>query len=63
MGPGKSLTKLGQLDEAIAAYRCAIKHNPQNQTAYYGLGEFMAKLGQLEEAIAGFHPPILSART
>ncbi|MEY3866714.1 MAG: hypothetical protein RLZZ338_605 [Cyanobacteriota bacterium] len=48
----------GNLEGAIAVYRRVIENDPQNKTAYYGLGESFAKLGQLEDAIGAYRQAI-----
>ncbi|MCC3584922.1 tetratricopeptide repeat protein [Microcoleus sp. PH2017_30_WIL_O_A] len=52
---GNQLLREGKLDEAIAAYRCAIKQNPNFYLSHYNLGEVLAKQGKLDEAITSYH--------
>jgi tetratricopeptide (TPR) repeat protein len=48
---GIYLDKQGNTQEAIAAYREAIRLGPQLRYAYYNLGNILEKQGKLEEAI------------
>ncbi|WP_293355969.1 MULTISPECIES: tetratricopeptide repeat protein [unclassified Microcoleus] len=43
--------KKGQLDEAIAAYNCAIDLKPDAYKAYYRLGKILQELQRWQEAI------------
>ncbi len=51
---GYALSKKGQLDEAIAAYREAIKLEPDFADAHRDLGYALSKKGQLDDAIAAY---------
>ena len=47
-----ALSNDGQLDEAIAAYRQAIRLKPDYAEAHSNLGNALKDMGQLDEAIA-----------
>ena len=49
---GNQLLRSGKLEEAVAAYRSAIAHNPSFHWSHYKLGEALEKLGRWEDAIA-----------
>jgi tetratricopeptide (TPR) repeat protein len=48
---GRALNELSRDDEALDAYRNAIRINPRDAKASYNLGVTLAKLGMLEPAI------------
>ena len=48
----------GQLDEAIAGYREAIRLEPDYAEAHYNLGIALQDKGQLDEAIAAYREAI-----
>lgn len=54
-GQANQLLREGKLDEAIAAYRRAINHNPNFYSSHYNLGEVLTKQGKLDEAIISYH--------
>jgi tetratricopeptide (TPR) repeat protein len=49
---GNCLSKLNRLDEAIASYDMAIRHNPTDSYAFNGKGKCLKDLNRLEEALA-----------
>jgi len=51
---GRRLTSAGRLDEALAAYREAIRLNPAYDTAYYNMGITLSRQGRQQEAIAAY---------
>jgi tetratricopeptide (TPR) repeat protein len=51
---GRRLFAAGRLDEAIAAYREAIRLNPSYDTAYYNMGIALMSKGLREEAMAAY---------
>jgi tetratricopeptide (TPR) repeat protein len=51
---GRRLFVAGRLDEAIAAYREAIRLNPSYDSAYYNLGIALMSKGLREEAMAAY---------
>ncbi len=55
---GNALQEMGQLDEAIAAYRKAISHAPELADAHYNLGNALLAKGQVDEAIAAYRQAI-----
>lgn len=55
---GDHFLQLGNLDEAIAAYRHAIELNPDISWSYHHLGEALTQQGKLEEAIAAYRRAI-----
>ena len=44
----------GQLDDAIEAYKGAIRINPEYAGAYYNLGHVLKAKGRFDEAINAF---------
>ncbi len=52
---GKSYLGKGQLGQAIAAFKEALKINPKYAAAYKGLGVAYTQMGQYDEAIANFN--------
>jgi tetratricopeptide (TPR) repeat protein len=55
---GGALAAKGQLDEAIAEYREAIRLTKDNPEAHYNLGNALRTKGQLDEAIAEYREAI-----
>ena len=55
---GNAQTDLGQLDEAIASYRQAVRLKPDLAKAYAGLGIALQAKGQLDDAIAAYRQAI-----
>jgi tetratricopeptide (TPR) repeat protein len=55
---GVDLRRQGKLDQAIAAYRAAIKISPGFAEAHNNLGEALHRQGKYEEAIAAFRAAI-----
>ena len=55
---GNLLKETGRVDEAIAAWRLAIKHRPDFATAYGNLGNALRGRGQREEAVANLRQAI-----
>ena len=51
---GNQLLQEGKLEDAIAAYCCAIELNPANSWFHQHLGEALAKLGRFDEAVTAF---------
>src|SRR5262249_27899951 len=51
---GLTLSEMGRLDEAITAYRAALRINPDFAKAHHGLGLVLQQKGRLNEAIAAF---------
>ncbi|MBD2484145.1 glycosyltransferase [Planktothrix sp. FACHB-1365] len=52
------LLREGKLEEAMVAYRQAIKQNPQFYGAYQNLGETLGKLGRWEEAVEAYRQAV-----
>src|SRR5215831_9615077 len=55
---GNALMGQGKLDEAIAAYRRAIRSKPDYAAAYPNLGNVLMDQGRLDEAIAAYRRAI-----
>jgi tetratricopeptide (TPR) repeat protein len=55
---GVSLARKGQMDEAIACYKKAIKLEPKNANTYFYLGIVLKAKSQLDEAIACYKKAI-----
>jgi predicted O-linked N-acetylglucosamine transferase (SPINDLY family) len=55
---GLALQKQRKLDEAIIAYREAIRIQPESDLAYSNLGAVLQELGKIEEAVAAFQHAI-----
>lgn len=55
---GNALRRLGQLDEAAAAYRQAIDINPSSLEAWHSLGNTWLMLGKFEKAAASYRQVI-----
>ncbi|AFY71265.1 Tetratricopeptide TPR_1 repeat-containing protein [Thalassoporum mexicanum PCC 7367] len=53
-GLGVALSKLGQLDEAIASYEQALAANPEDLSALYLLGVAYSRQNQWDSAIASY---------
>lgn len=51
---GNQLLQDGKLENAIAAYYCAIELNPANSWFYHHLGEALATQGRFDEAVTAF---------
>ena len=51
---GNQLMRSGKLEEAIAAYKEAIAHDPSFHHGYLLLGEALEKLGRIEEAVEAY---------
>lgn len=51
---GNQLLQDGKLEDAIAAYCCAIELNPANSWFHHHLGEALAKQGRFNEAVTAF---------
>jgi tetratricopeptide (TPR) repeat protein len=51
---GTGFHALGQLEEAIAAYRKQLEITPDHEHAWNGLGDALSDQGKLEEAIAAY---------
>ncbi|MEN6459719.1 MAG: tetratricopeptide repeat protein [Thermoguttaceae bacterium] len=58
---GEALTSVGRGDEAIDAYRNAIREKPDYPEARYNLGVLLAARGQTDEAIAQYRAALQSA--
>ena len=52
------LQRKGKLDQAIGAYQCSTKHNPDFYATYHNLGEALSRQGRLEESIAAYRRAI-----
>lgn len=50
IGIGNALMRLRRLDEAIVAFKKALRHNPSFMPAYRGLASAFAQLGRDAEA-------------
>jgi tetratricopeptide (TPR) repeat protein len=57
-GEGVRLMALGQLDEALAAFRRALAGNPKFATAAYNVGVVLARKGRMQEAADAFRAAI-----
>ena len=55
---GRALFGLGQLEEAIAEARAAVKQQPVYPEAHYELGRALARQGDLKEAIESYRTGI-----
>ena len=55
---GKQWLDQQRYDEAIAAYRQAVRLEPQNALAHYGLGVAYSRKGENEQAIAAYREAI-----
>ena len=55
---GNALSDQKKLEEAIAAYRQAIKLQPDDAVAYYNMGNALSDQKKLEEAIAAYRKAI-----
>ena len=53
----------GKLDEAVAAYRQAIRIKPDYAEAHSNLGNALKERGNLDEAVAAYRQAIASNRT
>ncbi|MEB3884950.1 glycosyltransferase [Lyngbya sp. CCY1209] len=51
---GNQFLRNRQFEEAVAAYRSAIGHNPDFYLAHHNLGEALEQLGRWEEAIGAY---------
>jgi tetratricopeptide (TPR) repeat protein len=60
---GIALVRVGQAEDAVAAYRRAVELDPRNGAAHYNLADALYDLGRPEQAIAAYrraietHPP------
>jgi Flp pilus assembly protein TadD len=52
----------GKLDEAVTAFRTAIRLEPNSALAHYGLGIALKEQGKPDEAIAAFREARTHAR-
>jgi protein O-GlcNAc transferase len=55
---GAAATRLGNLDQAISAFKKAIAINPQHHEAYNNMGNTLSAQGKLDEAIQAFNKAI-----
>jgi Flp pilus assembly protein TadD len=55
---GKQLLDQQRYDEAMAAYRAAVRRNPGNADAQYGLGVAYSRTGADDQAIAAYREAI-----
>jgi FkbM family methyltransferase len=55
---GVALKELGKLDEAVAAYRQAVRLKPDLAEAHSNLGVALKELGKLDEAVAAYRQAI-----
>jgi superkiller protein 3 len=55
---GFALAEQNKLEEAISAYRTAIKLSPNDVTTYYNLGNALSEKNKLEEAISAYRPQL-----
>jgi tetratricopeptide (TPR) repeat protein len=58
---GRVLEEAQRLEEAEAAYREALRLEPNHLRAHYGLGSFLQRQGQVDEAIALYKKAIFLA--
>ena len=62
MNLGNTLEEMGQVDQAIAIFRKAIRLKNDHRNAHHVLGRALAKKGNQDEAIAEFQEASASRR-
>ncbi|MGB3507654.1 MAG: tetratricopeptide repeat protein, partial [Microcoleaceae cyanobacterium] len=51
---GEALTKVGEIEEAIAIFNQAINRNPTSSLLFKNLGDALAKQGKIDEASVAY---------